>query len=291
MIYGVTDSEKYVYHYTSAEVAADFILKSGTLKLGRYIGTNDPKEYRDWNFSIGTNSSRDLRKYSMDSLSRWLSNELKRTAKLACFATDTGPLKGGFVDLDIYKRGFSKPRMWAQYGNRHQGVCLVFDRALLDQRIRETSPAKAQVIAGKVIYADAPLLPTFGAPNPHQINVDVLEDLGAEAYVALHLKTYGHHMFFEKSQDWRDEGEFRWVVFTTADSDLFVEFDDALVGIMFGDSTSEKTVQDIMDMTEKLKLTYMGLKWRNSAPSFDMANLRFVPGVKGTPWEKQIKRV
>lgn len=291
MIHQVSDSEKYVYHYTSTDVAYNFILKDGTLKLGRYAGTNDPKEYRNWDFSIGTNFAKDLGAYDVAKLSRWLSDELKRTVKVSCFATDTAPLSGDFTDSDIYRRGFSKPRMWAQYGDRHRGVCLVFDKSLLNDHIRTQSPGGAQVRFGKVQYTDSPLISTLGDPDPYQINVDAMEDLGQVAYVALHLKVYGQHLFFEKSSDWRDECEFRWAVSTDVEDDLFVRFEDSLVGIMFGDSTPEKTIQDIMDLAESRELIYMGMRWRNSAPWYDIANLRYIPGVQNTEWGKQIKRL
>lgn len=291
MIHGVINSEKYVYHYTSIEVAYNYILKDQTIKLGRYSLTNDPKEYRDWDFSIGTNRGKDLGTYHMGELSRWLSDALKQTTKLVCFATDTGPLNGDITHQDLYRRGFSKPRMWAQYGDRHRGVCLVFDKAALHKEILAQVPLGADVRSGKVNYVDAPLLRTFGAPDPYQINVDVLDDVGRTAYVALHLKTYGTHLFFEKSSDWRDECEYRWVVGTDDDDDLFVRFGDSLVGIMFGDDTPEKVVQDIMGITANRDLSFMGMKWRNSSPWYDMANLRYVTGIQNTAWAKQIKRL
>ena len=32
----------------------------------------------------------------------------------------------------VASRGYMQPRMWAQYGNGHQGACVVFDRLRID---------------------------------------------------------------------------------------------------------------------------------------------------------------
>ncbi len=44
MIVGVTDSDRFLYHYTSARTAIDFILKNRTLRFSSYTNTNDPTE-------------------------------------------------------------------------------------------------------------------------------------------------------------------------------------------------------------------------------------------------------
>lgn len=60
MVVNVRDHTKYLYHYTDAKTAIEFILKNRTLKFGPYTGTNDPKERKNWLFDFGTNQGRDL---------------------------------------------------------------------------------------------------------------------------------------------------------------------------------------------------------------------------------------
>lgn len=52
---------------------------------------------------------------------------------------------------------------------------------------------------------------------------------------------------------------------------------------MFGENTDEKVVQDVMDLSESWNLRCMGLKWKNSGPWYDYANLRYMPGIKNSP--------
>lgn len=289
MLQFATDPSKFVYHYTKASTALNFILRDRRLLLSTYAKTNDPKEYRNWHFDIGTNGGKDLGRYDPVEISDWLTVALKQTTRMICFALDSD-LTGDFID-DLFKRGFSRPRMWDQYGDRHQGVCLVFDKQKLGDLVRKYAPIGSVVVAHAVRYVDPPVIRTLGGPQPFQVNVDVLDELGRDAYAKLHLSTYLEPLFFEKMNDWRDEREFRWVVFGAPDGELFVPFEDALVAIMFGDSTSDKMTQDIIDLTEPMNLSYMGLKWRNSGPFYDGGNLRYVRGIKGTHWATSIKPV
>ena len=101
MIEHVTSADSFLYHYTKSSTARDLIFKDRTLQFSSYSKTNDPKEMKAWQFDLGTNENRDLEKYKMDDLSAWLSTELKRVARLACFSMDTGPLTGNHDAADI----------------------------------------------------------------------------------------------------------------------------------------------------------------------------------------------
>ncbi|MDZ7892818.1 MAG: DUF2971 domain-containing protein [Rhodoferax sp.] len=191
---------------------------------------------------------------------------------------------------DIFIRGFSKPRMWAQYADRHTGVCMVFDRARLDAAISMQVAGANRVLAGPVEYIDRSILRDMASDWQFMINIDALEDLGKERYADLHLQTSYKRLFFEKMTDWRDECEWRWVAFASSNQDLYVAYGDALIGVMFGEETSEKSIQDIMDMTESWGLRYMGLRWKNCSPWYDYG-LRYLPGIKNSPWGQTVKRV
>jgi hypothetical protein len=102
MIEHAASSDLYVYHYTKASTALDFILKNSTLQFGTYTRTNDPKETKTWEFDAISFKDHDLSNYNSAEMSRWLSNELKPKAKVACFSTDRGPLAADHMK-DIYR--------------------------------------------------------------------------------------------------------------------------------------------------------------------------------------------
>ncbi len=290
MIEQVANVEQFLYHYTTADTAINYILKSRRLRFGAYTNTNDPKEAKTWQFDLGTNENRNLGAYKMTETSAWLSNLLKDRARLLCFSMDRAPLTGVHI-RDIFNRGFSKPRMWTQYAGRHTGVCLVFDRARITSAISRQISGSNRVLAGAVEYIDRPVLGSSDANWQFMINIDALEDLGAERYAELNLERAHKRLFFEKMTDWRDECEWRWVAFVSSDQDLYVAYGDALIGVMFGEETSETSIQDMMDMTESWGLRYMGLRWKNCSPWYDYGNLRYTPGIKDSPWGKTIKRI
>lgn len=283
MIENVTSETQFVYHYTKARTALDYILRNRSLRFGPYNRTNDPKESKNWQFDFGTNEERDLGKYSMKALSEHLSSGLKRKTKLACFSMDSTPLTGNHLN-DIYKRGFCKPRMWAQYAENHTGVCLVFDFKKLSKLVALAAD-KSLLLSGPVEYVNRNMLRRLNSPDDQQyvINIDYLEQVGKDEYIRAHLATHYHRLFFEKMLDWRDESEWRYVVFSESDDDLIVDIENSLTGIIFGENTQEETIEGIMKDTAKLGLRYMGLKWKNCSPWYDYANPRYLQRIHGSP--------
>jgi hypothetical protein len=289
MIENITSSNQLLYHYTRADTALEHILKGRTLQLGSYIGTNDPKETKIWEFDLGTNENRDLGRYNMAELSEWLSSRLKGKAKVACFSMDGEDLTGDHTQ-DIFKRGFCKPRMWAQYADNHSGVCLVFDLEKLSKRIVSEFSAENLFFYGPVKYTNRQIVRNLYDPDDQQytINVDYLEKVGREAYVEAHLRTHYQRLFFEKMEDWKDESEWRYVVFSQTEGNLYIDFEGSLVGIMYGANTTEENVQSIMELTESWGLRHMGLKWKNCSPWYDYGNPRYSPVIKSSPLGKHI---
>ncbi|MDG9882801.1 DUF2971 domain-containing protein [Pseudomonas sp. GD04058] len=267
MIISVKDSNKYLYHYTSAGKAIDYILKSRTLRLSPYTGTNDPKERKGWLFDFGTNEGRDLGRYSRDEYSSWLSGEFKSKTLVTCLTRDTGPLSGNHV-VDIFKRGYCKPRMWAQYADDHKGVCLVFLRECLNEKVNKQVGRRYPLLSGAVQYVDRGVARPF-EDQSYLINVDVLEAEGKEAYFARHLQTHYQRLFFEKMTDWKDECEWRWVAFSGSAEPIDVKFGDALVGVVYGEDTSPEDRQKILELNSGKGIQHEGLKWKNCSPWYD----------------------
>ena len=119
-------NDKYLYHYTSLNRAFEHILHEGKLLLASLKLTNDPRESKDWNWTFRNISHEiDIAIPSVEELvtvSSEINLKIKRDCKLCCFSIDdkTKNLYSG--------RGWGHPRMWAQYADKHKGVCLVFDK-------------------------------------------------------------------------------------------------------------------------------------------------------------------
>lgn len=87
IIYGLRDSERYVYHYTDAKTALNFILKDRTLLLNNFSRTNDPKESKEWSMSPFTSNQspgRDYYDFVDNKVQQVVAARLKSCAYLSC---------------------------------------------------------------------------------------------------------------------------------------------------------------------------------------------------------------
>ncbi len=275
MIMNVKNPEQYLYHYTSAPTAIDYILKNQTLLLSPYTSTNDPKESKQWLFDfISYVDDSDLAAQNRDELSEWLSGALKRDTRLICFSRDTPPLTGNHL-TDIFNRGYCKPRMWAQYGDKHKGVCLVFDSERLQEQIRGQLLAHAQLMRGAVQYQNRGIEGEIYDDHAFTINIDELKQHGRENYPMVHLKHHHHRLFFEKMSDWQAEDEFRWIAFSKSPEPLYLSYGDALVGVMFGDDTSDKHKREVALLTSGKGVELRSLQWKNHSPWYDFGRSHY----------------
>ncbi|MDP7781649.1 DUF2971 domain-containing protein, partial [Acinetobacter baumannii] len=82
------ESDIYLYHYTKASTAIDYILKNKNLQLGSMLNTNDPKESKNWLFELGTNENADLDKYDLFDTSSKVDFIIKSSTYMLCFTKD-----------------------------------------------------------------------------------------------------------------------------------------------------------------------------------------------------------
>lgn len=257
--------KRYLYHYTTIDTALNYILKSNTLKVSRMTNTNDPKESKSWLFEIGSNENADLDKYNMWELSEKVDSLIKSSTFLLCFSKDL-ILSGDHIK-DLPKRGYGHSRMWAQYAKNHTGVCLVFDNDQLSNAFHD-SFKNFSYYAQNINYIDR----FIGErdDSSYIINVDYLEKMGLEEYAFVHAEAFKNRLFFEKLEDWKNENEYRWILFGEEgmDEPLF-SFNRALKGIVFGASCNENDIQSVVNLTHEMSLDYLQLKWRNCSPWYD----------------------
>ena len=276
MIEYANDPSLYLYHYTSSETARK-IFESGSILLGRYRNTNDPKESKDWHFSVGIEvNGRNLDHSIAQSMSDWLSSTIKSTARLACFCTDSPPLTGDHLN-DIFKRGYCKPRMLAQYGDSHRGVCLIFRTNQFLDATRARFNKSIPWLYGSVQYVNRPIVPKLFSPDEQQYMIDLesFETVGRDQYLLQHVVAHRNRLFFEKMTDWENEKEWRIVALESSQDEVYVPFQNSLAGVMFGESARKKTMMDLMESAKKYSPWFMRLKWRNCSPWYDYENRLF----------------
>ena len=272
MIIGHKDHTKYLYHYTSIDKLENYIFKSRKLRFSPYASTNDPKESKDWAFSLHTSENRDLIKYTPD-ISKNFSSRIKHKARILCFCQDEAGLSGIHLD-DIARRGFAKPRMWAQYGDNHAGACLVLNREKFKDYVENELVPGNLVISGPVHYHNRSHL--LGPESqPYTIYIDLVEKHGWEQYTQWHVETFYKELFFEKMRDWSGEDEFRFLCYGDSNNDALIDITHSLVGIMFGASTAVSDVKKIRNLLKGMSVNTMGIDWKNCSPWYDFGNLEY----------------
>ena len=137
------DCHEFVYHYTSRDVGLQHILGEQRLRLGLLKNTNDPRENRTWSFGIsGTDlpepTTEEERRESVQrtfEICEQAPKIIQENCKVLCATMDDpsyAPYADGHTDA---KRGYGHSRMWAQYGELHKGICLIFHKEILDQEV------------------------------------------------------------------------------------------------------------------------------------------------------------
>jgi hypothetical protein len=219
-----TDFHRYIYHYTKWEVLVAHILPTGMLRLGPFRGTSDPYEFSHWYMtSKGVLDGTPIDRSHKATDELW---GLKDRSNMVAFAGDDAP---GWEN-NLYRRGFSRPPMWAHYAERFGGVCLVFEKATLREGIQtEFSDSSDRIY-------DAPI--TYELPRrtdeAYTISMNRVAEIGVEAFILGHVDRFENELFFRKQADWAYEREYRIVVVSKNPGDLFIDIKSSLRGIVLG---------------------------------------------------------
>lgn len=218
----------FVYHYTTARTAIDYILRGRSLRLGSLSGVNDPKESKFRDFTFYARGAKSIANFKSSLFDEVCGDLASNTYALCCGVS--GENHSGRED------GALHPHMWANYAGRHTGVCLVLDKELLHEGVVETASG-SQIFCGEVKYHDLDGLGSLSAPAYSLYLEDWCKD--REGYFDFHVSNYSEQLFFLKHKDWRDESEYRWIVRSRAGSQFFVDISKALVRVIVGHEMSE----------------------------------------------------
>ncbi|WP_285355485.1 DUF2971 domain-containing protein [Pseudomonas sp. lyk4-R2A-10] len=247
------EKQIFVYHYTTARTAIDYILRNMSLRLGRLGGVNDPKEskFRDFVFyARGPKAISDFEGVLFDDACDDLANN---SYALCCGVA-------GANDRDR-EDGALHPHMWANYAGRHTGVCLVLDKDALHKKV-VASAGSNTLFYGEVEYHDFAELSKRNSPAYSLYLEDWLKD--KEGYFDFHVNNYNRQMFFLKHEDWCVENEIRWVIRSRVGADFFVDISDALVKVVVGHDVSEPDFHYLRERCVALGVPIHKVIWNSS---------------------------
>ena len=219
-----TDTANLLFHYTSLSNAAAVAL-TGQLLLSPLSVLNDPQESTTRSVATMTYGSREVPSrivpdHEREGYDLALRN-LRAGVRVACFTADAAVGTPGSPARDD-GRGYARQRIWAQYGDSHHGVCLVFDRVRLEESTErefgENFRSKpVHYVPGHDTASIKAVVADFDNPDP--LN---------------HFETRVLPSLLSKNADWEGEREHRIVAWDRSGPVCSLTVVDAIRGLVLG---------------------------------------------------------
>lgn len=265
------DTRRYIYHYTRAETALNHILPTGQIRLGPISNANDAREAKLLGFTV-------LSKDILNRTGPWggkvtdalmapdvkqhrrmadaMSAKLTSNVKFLCLSRDHKP---STTDDPGYHRGYARPAMWAYYAGNHTGICLVFDRQQLAERISATVTGDEIFWFGNVSYPKR----LKHEPWRQAFNLDpsVVGNTITEQFVRAHAKQHYRELFLRKHPDWQTEKEWRALIYSESREVILVDYRNALKGIVLGAGIEPETLRAITSYANGTGITVLAMNW------------------------------
>lgn len=249
------ENSPFLFHYTTYSSALG-ILISQQMRMGSLANMNDPLEFEnhrgDGLVFSGNPSNRYLAKKVFEFANAVA--EKDRAVRLASFAVDGGNQKDYYNNLC---KGWARSRMWAQYADGNEGVCLIFDKSNLvsvfENSFKSTS---CKTYCREITYTNNlyPIQEMLNKPCESFLTQDKIDFL------------------FKKCVDYRDEREFRLLLVNknlknSAESVSF-SIETSLCGVIMGAKFPEENRESLEKAIEycnpKIKRLY--ISWHYGMP-------------------------
>lgn len=258
------------FHNDPGVYVAHLILRNNSLRLGSLLATNDPYETMMWVFSIG--SSWSVQKpLSSAEVTNWAERNpdynriIRHGCKVLCVSEDAK----NAGKLDSHERAYGKPRMWAQYGGNHTGVCLLFDKQALNNVLQKHFQGSQSVMSGSIEYGDVheSCHPAWlDYMEAFHISGDKLAASGLENVLRSHRDKHMQMFFFRKNRDWESESEYRWIVRGKTNDPEFIPVDDALRAILLGANFAPARLAEVHEYCKRTDTCLSRINWWNGKP-------------------------
>ena len=221
-----------VCHYTSKDNAIS-ILEKKQIFLSPLASCDDPRESKQWGFGFIGAGTICLENYS--DVPNIFSSYIRNNSRVLCFC-GWNDEKLDFSENMVphyreayYRAGFARSRMWSQYGKRHTGICLVFDKTRLEEDFESSFETKKK-FSGSVEYQY--YLESF--VKARKIECRNILNHSIDEALGMQIDANFHEYFFLKSMDYLDEHEYRLVVIVEDGDTISLPIESSLKAIIVG---------------------------------------------------------
>jgi hypothetical protein len=246
-------SDDVIYHYCDVKTAVEFILYEKKLRLSQRKNAIDPIEsIMPW-FSY---SSTDVDYEEMRSTSKEakaiesLAIEKINNAKQLSFCMNKKLTNfSNLTSLPDEYYGFLKPRMWDQYGDNYNGVCLAFS-------LKEIKKRAKGFVHKEVEYQTYSELKR----NHYSIDETRTREIGVDQYWEGY-SDWIEGVMFRKHVDYESENEYKFMSFSSAEYD-YLDFKNSLKGIIVSRQfNSEFIINALVEYSKVFKSELLFLDW------------------------------
>lgn len=252
----------YLYHYTSAEVLLRHILPEKKLRFSPLRYMNDPRESKDWSFTLVCPSEIPENEQFID-IRKQATMIAKSSYKILCFTQDDLHIINDPIDYN-FLRGYGHPRMWAQYAKNHTGACIIFDKERLNYSISQDLTRKGKLYSGPVIYNNFCEKDEIHA---FELNFDEIRKKSLNSAIDKHIEQHHQRLYFSKASDWSGEIEYRWLFRGVDSSYEYVSIESSIKAVILGeDFELMKHERDLVDLCRPLNIDISRILWRNGKP-------------------------
>jgi hypothetical protein len=148
-------------------------------------------------------------------------DRLRRNVRVCCFTRDAAEGDPGTAKR-VNGRGFARPALWAHYAKKHQGVCLVFERAALEREATDTFGDRALPLE---VHYEPAFDETVAAAD--LVDFDQLDVDG-------HFKNRVVATLGRKNADWEVEREYRIAVIDETEPACLLSVEGCFAGLVLG---------------------------------------------------------
>lgn len=251
-----------LFHYTSHNVALEYILQNRELRFSPITKVNDPRESLEWMYSLSMEDDVELDMDALIEIHKNLNIALRNNIKLLCMSQSKAAPTDRFVHEEFYK-GYARSRMWAQYAGNHSGVCLAFDMPMLWQCLSDQLGDNSDLYSGPVNYTNSLTYEQDGFFFDYKKYLE----LGPEKVAQEKLARLKDVYFFTKNEDWSSEQEFRILLRDNTEGYRNFDFQKSLKAIFLGHQFPKAYMPLMEIFSKKFEVDVFTMHWHNGYPA------------------------
>lgn len=251
------------FHYTTREAAFQHILPTGKLRFSTLERMRDPLENKEWrwtgawfpDFSAPDPHAPEKAFMRFNELA----GAIRQQAHLLALTIDATAHASGGAE---FAKGWSRARMWEQYAEEHEGVCLIFDRDRLIASIGNDLYEQLGIrpYHGEVSYSET------GSGEARNLNLNEVPLDVDSRFVASYIEDHHRDLFFQKALDWETEHEYRFVTTASPGKPLYAGYGVALIGVVVGERFPDWQRPAAIEAARKVGVEPMIMDWTIGRP-------------------------